>query len=228
MRSAVNEMILEEMARMDAEGRRADDYLSLSSSSSSSSVPPGPDDPTVRVASARVHAELDRLARGEGRPAGEGVQQAGGSAAGSSAPAAPAAGAAADPEAWDGAVRRAQAALEAQALRALNLELMAKYGVDAWRAHVGDADRLVASARARVLALQGEADAVNAARRATQEPQAGRLKTLARRYTDGVASNFQTELACADAEAEVKRLRRLVEERGAGGGGGAEEVTQMS
>lgn len=125
---------------------------------------------------------------------------------------APSGDAAGQPQAWEAAITHAEVALEAQTLRALNLELMSKYGTDSWKLAVAESDRLAGQARSQVASLSSSADAVNTARKAAQEPQAARLKTLARKYAASVDANFQTELACADAETEVKRLRKLVAE----------------
>ena len=68
--------------------------------------------------------------------------------------------------------------MEAQSLRALNLELMAKYGVESWKAAVGDLTALAGAGRARGAALDAASSAVNAARQAPQEAAAPRLKAL--------------------------------------------------
>jgi hypothetical protein len=183
--------------------------------------------PVPPPASALVRAELARLEAAAAAAAGGGGGGSDGAAAAAVAaaapvvavdarryepPAPPAAGA--EPGAWEAAVRRAELALEAQALRAVNLELAAEYGVEAWRAAVGEADAGVAGARARVAALAAQAEAVNAARRAAQAgggaglSAAGtRLRKLSRSAAQVAEQNFESRLACADAESAVKRLR---------------------
>jgi len=142
-------------------------------------------------------------------------------------PAAPAApGAAADPLAWEAAVARAETSVEAQAFRAANVELALQYGVESWRAAAGEADAAAAAAAARAAALQARIDSVNAARGAAQTGGAGagagsgvgagagqaapgaRLRMLGRKAAQIAETNFETEVACAEAEQELKRLRR--------------------
>jgi flagellar motor switch/type III secretory pathway protein FliN len=71
-----------------------------------------------------------------------------------------------------------------------------------------------AAARARVAAVQARVDSINAGRKTAQEGAAGRLKTSSRRWHETVDTNVQISLACADAEQELKRLRRLAEQQG--------------
>jgi hypothetical protein len=96
----------------------------------------------------------------------------------------------------------------------MNAELLATYGVDAHKAHLADLDKIAAAASARVAAISARIESVNAARKAGQEPHGPRLKTLARKYSEAAAASFDVEVACADAEREVKRLRGLARERG--------------
>ena len=140
----------------------------------------------------------------------------------------PPAGDDATPAAWEAACDRARVAVEAQEVRVINLELAQRFGSDAWKAHVAQLDAVQAAARARVAALSAQVEAVNAARKAAQEPAGARLKSLARRWEETAETNGQIQAAVADAEREVKRLRRvavdnglLAESAGGGGGGGA-------
>jgi hypothetical protein len=83
----------------------------------------------------RVQAALERIADGQSASTPLDLSRF-------EQPQAPAAGDAASAEEWEVAVARAQVALEAQALRAINLELAAKYGVDMWKKHVGELEQL--------------------------------------------------------------------------------------
>jgi pre-mRNA-splicing factor SPF27 len=232
MRATVDELILEEMARMAPPPDYLADTPFLGSSSFSSS--------SSSAVSALLQAELERMAAGLPPSTSASAAAAGGGEGHVvdmhrydrvEAPPAGAGSSSSDAAlgAWIAAVSRAELALEAQQSRALNLELMARYGVDAWKAHAQEADAIAKAAKARVESLTERATAVNAVRKQSQEAPAQRLGVLARRYAETVDMNLQTELACADAEAEVRRLRRLVEERKAAlaaagtssGGGGA-------
>jgi hypothetical protein len=206
LRAQVDALILEEMTRMDVP-----DYLGQSHLRN----------PAVGSRSALVAAELARLEKGDASPS-SGVD-----ASRYEMPQAPTGAAAEDPLAWEEAIKKAEIALEAQTLRAINLELASKYGVDAWKAAAEDADRLASGFKARVADLAHRADTLNAQRKAEQERHGPKLKALARRYDELVSASFATELACAEVEADVKRRRRAHADRedaakgGGGGGGGA-------
>lgn len=108
-------------------------------------------------------------------------------------------------------------ALEEQQLRAINIELAGRYGVEAWRQHADEVAALAAAARARVASIAAQVDAVNAARQAAQVGPSGagpRIKTLARRWAETAAANASAELAVADATREAKRLRSLAWQHG--------------
>lgn len=119
-----------------------------------------------------------------------------------------------DEEGWRSALAKAQVAVEAQTLRAVNAELASKYGVEQWQAHVAALGKGEAVLRARVAALQAQVDAVNASRRSQQERVKGKLETLGKRAAASLDSITTVQAAVADAEAEVRRLKRAA--RGAG------------
>lgn len=119
-----------------------------------------------------------------------------------------------DEEGWRSALAKAQVAVEAQTLRAVNAELASKYGVEQWQAHVAALGKGESVLRARVAALQAQVDAVNASRRSQQERVKGKLETLGKRAAASLDSITTVQAAVADAEAEVRRLKRAA--RGAG------------
>ena len=157
-------------------------------------------------------AELERIAAGRGmagldqeryrlpRPA-EGAQQA-------------------DAGAWRGALRNAQAQLQHQDTRLVNLELMKTFGVRAWRAHGEAQAQLTAAAEARRDAARAAAEGLNVRRRTVQERHADKLVRLGRKRHELVYTNARLEVATAALEGEVKRLRSAATARGVGGGGG--------
>jgi pre-mRNA-splicing factor SPF27 len=196
MRDVVNGLILEEMSRFEPP-----DYLSNTPLGAAISS-------ATEVRSELIRAELERISRGEA------MQKL--DVSGYDRISAPSGSAAEDPEAWTSAVRRAEVAAEALSLRAINVELMSKYGPDAWKAHVSDVEKLSNAARSRADAAAASCAVVNEERRVAQEPYARRLQTLTRKWATAVDSNFQIELACVDADREVKRLRRAVQEKETG------------
>ena len=68
--------------------------------------------------------------------------------------------------------------------------------------------------RSRTAGVAARVDAVNSARKAAQEPHGARLRALTRRWEAAVTTNGQIELACVDAEREVKRLKLVAREAG--------------
>ena len=66
----------------------------------------------------------------------------------------------------------------------------------------------------RATAATSDVDAINARRKAAAEAAGPRLRGLVRRWSEAVDTNTQIEVAVADAEREVKRLRRLAAEHG--------------
>jgi hypothetical protein len=116
---------------------------------------------------------------------------------------------------WERAVIRARVAVEAQSARAINLELASKYGVEAWKAHLQGLERLETAAKGRVAAIARKVEEVQAARAArVTEAAAAKLRGSVRRWTDAVGSVTTAELAVAEAQREVKRLRKLADAAG--------------
>ena len=116
--------------------------------------------------------------------------------------------------AWESAAARLAVAHEATVLRAINVELMTRYGVEAWKVHVAGLEGMHAATKARVATLAARIEAVNGARKARQEKFSGRLAGSVRKWREAVDTNLQVELACHDADAEVRRLKRLAVDAG--------------
>lgn len=173
-------------------------------------LPVGPDGTFETMpSSAAVRAELSRIAAGEPR-------QNTLDSARFDFPPTPSGQAAEDPVTWDMALARARVAVEAQALATLNVELGGRYAVDAWKTHVTQLGGLQTVARARVAELTTQITATNAARKASQEGAAARLRALTKRAAETAGNNFAAALACDDAAREVKRLRGVAERAGLG------------
>lgn len=191
MRERVDQLILEEMGNFNPPDYLADFPL-----------------PSTTPFSEAVSSELERLAAGGPLPPRPNLYAIFDMVA-------PPADADADTlDAWERSLARAKVAVEAQGMRAINVELMTRYGVDAWKAHVDGVDKMHASMKAHVASLQSKIDAVNAVRRSRQEPAAGKLKSLVRKWHETLDSNLQVELACHDAQVEVKRLKKLAVDAG--------------
>eukprot|EP00753_Platysulcus_tardus_P005554 PLAT13463.1.p1 GENE.PLAT13463.1~~PLAT13463.1.p1 ORF type:complete len:236 (+),score=100.23 PLAT13463.1:45-752(+) len=187
MKRRVDALIAEEMRSME-------DYDPLESG-----LPVGSERP-----SAWLKAELERMGRGEELDAVdasrydiEGLSLSEGDEAG-----------------WQDALRRAKVAVEVEASRLLNLELMGKYGESAWRVHnveIEQSQRRLAGERRGV---KRRIDEVNRARKKEQLAAAPRLQRGRARYSELVDKTAAVEGACAALEREVKRLRTEARSRG--------------
>ncbi len=99
------------------------------------------------------------------------------------------------PDVQTTATRGIGVALEAQGVLSLNVELASRYGVEAWRAAVGDSSTMTLHLRREEDSLAAEVQAVNARRMAAQEASAVRLTSLKRRLEEVQASNFALAVA---------------------------------
>ena len=112
-----------------------------------------------------------------------------------------------DPVAWAAAVDNARAQLEHQHTRLLNLELLIKYGPDAWRAHNERLALHVRTQEGEAAALRRETEALNRERKLQQTAAGRELAALEGEYLAAVRKNADIEAACLAMEAEVAVLR---------------------
>jgi len=112
-----------------------------------------------------------------------------------------------DLNAWRKCSQNAQAQLEHQSNRILNLQLLRKYGADSWRAQntilTSAHQRLQDSLKQKMASI----DDINRERRVAQEQVKQELARLKRDWWQAIDSNHKTETACAIYEREIKRLR---------------------
>ena len=186
MRDYINGLVLAEMDAMAAEGSDELHYASR--------LPPLP---PSHLSAAQL-AELDRVAAAAAAAA-PGPSGAAARAASPPPPPPPPPGAGA--RAWRAAADAAAIALERQGLAALNSELAARYGSEAWRVAAGDSAALVARVRSDVGALAARVAAVNAARAAAQEVAVGRIAALRKRAREQQGANLALAGELADAAA---------------------------
>jgi len=118
-----------------------------------------------------------------------------------------------DPDAWNIAVRNAQAQLEHQYLRLLNLELLNNYGSNAWKMHNYTLEALHKSVSQSLAQCKKEVEDVNRARKLEQESAAHTLSGLAVRYEDLVRKNYDIETACLLIEQELQDLHSKLESK---------------
>lgn len=116
---------------------------------------------------------------------------------------APSGAAASDAAAWAAAVGNAKAQLEHQALRVQNLELLTKYGANAWLAHTRACDAALAAAKAQLAALEAAAAELHKTRKVQQQAAGAELAAVERQWRAAVQKNAEIEAACAALEAQA-------------------------
>ncbi len=184
MREQVEGLIIDEMRLMAA-------HETVTSAAYMSALPAA-----LRSESALVRADMERMR------AGGVVPHIGASA---SFPSLPRADAVVGE--WAAAVSAAEVAVEALSTRGINVELAAKYGVDAWKEAAAGLDAMVAGARGAAASAAGSAAAAASSRAAAVAPIAARLGALSKRYSAASEAALRTEEAVAEAEREAKRPR---------------------
>ncbi|KAI8929979.1 Pre-mRNA-splicing factor SPF27 [Entophlyctis helioformis] len=115
--------------------------------------------------------------------------------------------AAADPAAWAAALDNAAAQLEHQASRLVNLELMAKFGSNAWRVHNYRVQAAVEGLRAEVDAHRRLIEDVNKARQADQMQGRPTLVALRERWNELVNSILAVRYENDRLDAEIAALQ---------------------
>jgi pre-mRNA-splicing factor SPF27 len=116
-----------------------------------------------------------------------------------------------DPEAWQRAVRNAEAQLEHQSTRLGNLELMQQHGAHQWRAQLNELDVASAQLKRAAEEVDERIELVNRRRKTEQLAAAPRLAALEAEWVSSVKKNLEIESACLQLEAECAGLRNAVE-----------------
>jgi len=115
----------------------------------------------------------------------------------------PSGAAAEDVGAWAAAVANAKAQLEHQALRIQNLELLTKYGANAWLAHTRAADAALAAGKAQLAALEAATAELHKTRKVQQQAAGAELAAVERQWRAAVAKCAEIEAACVALEAQA-------------------------
>lgn len=188
LRSQVDALILEEMGTF-----KAPDYLS------SSYIAPQP-----TVLSPSLEADVNRVGEGQLPSAAPTCTWA--------FPKTPANDA--NEEDWIAAIELAKVAVEAQTVRAINVDLMSQYGVPVWKEHVTQLEKILTAVQHRKHSAAAAGEDVNRLRKAAQDAVLQRMRALQRKHNELLAGTTDLELACADAEREVLRLHSAVAQLG--------------
>ncbi|CAG8521386.1 11218_t:CDS:2 [Acaulospora morrowiae] len=111
-------------------------------------------------------------------------------------------------ELWQKSVDNSKSQLQHQNLRLFNLELLQKYGANAWRVHnfqleheLQQYQKSLEEYRQSILELNKQ--------RKTEQLQAGsQIEALELKWTEMIGQTLQVEVACASLESEVQQLKQ--------------------
>ncbi|KCV73450.1 hypothetical protein H696_00984 [Fonticula alba] len=117
-----------------------------------------------------------------------------------------------DPACWERAVRNAEAQLSHQHIRISNLELLQKFGADAWPAHLFNMQALLDRRNAELSRSRSSIASTNRARRFLHITSATRINRAARRWEDLVESAHGATAAARELEPQVIRMRQELAE----------------
>ncbi|KAG2186156.1 hypothetical protein INT43_002594 [Umbelopsis isabellina] len=111
-------------------------------------------------------------------------------------------------EAWQAAVDNSKAQLESQTLRLFNLELLQKYGSNAWKVHNFQLEGQLKQLKYNVEEKKKEISELNKQRKFEQTEGGTTLRNLESKWSDLVSQTLQVEVACAALENELEELKR--------------------
>ncbi|KAI9006565.1 Pre-mRNA-splicing factor SPF27 [Phycomyces nitens] len=111
-------------------------------------------------------------------------------------------------EGWKSAVDNTKAQLESQAGSMFNLELLQKYGANAWRVHNYQLQAYLKQVQKETEEYINKSREINKQRKFEQTQAAGSLRSLENKWSDLISQNLQVDIACAALESEVEELKR--------------------
>ncbi|KXS17090.1 breast carcinoma amplified sequence 2 [Gonapodya prolifera JEL478] len=113
-----------------------------------------------------------------------------------------------DLEGWKKAVDNARAQLEHQYSRLINLELLNKFGPNAWKIHNFQLEATNASLQAKIDDYSRKIMELNKLRKLDQTREGQILRQLQAKWNEHVATHIQLETAYLGMELEVKLLEQ--------------------
>ncbi|KAJ3137248.1 hypothetical protein HDU90_002034 [Geranomyces variabilis] len=108
---------------------------------------------------------------------------------------------------WQTALENAEAQLEHQTNRLINLELVNTFGSNAWKLHCYQLEWLASSLQKEVDAAAKEVTDINKDRKTAQLKMGQTLQQLAQRYSNLVHQTLQVDVATKGLEIQVAALR---------------------
>lgn len=112
---------------------------------------------------------------------------------------------------WTQAVDNAATQLMHQEGRLTNIDLLKKYGANAWRLHNFQQEHLAAQYTKASQELTQDITALNRRRRQDQTEAGEKLATLERKWTELISRGLQLEVANLSAEHEIQALELELE-----------------
>ena len=117
-------------------------------------------------------------------------------------------------EAWQRAVDNAHSQLQMTKTRMVNLELMNKYGANAWKTHAENIQKMQTGMEEKIKECAQEIENVNRKRKTGQAQVGDKLRFLENKWGRAVQKTNELEGVCVLLEREVKRLKKRAEKRG--------------
>lgn len=112
-----------------------------------------------------------------------------------------------DVSAWRQALANARTQLQHQSLKLANLDLMLKYGANAWRVHNQHLEAFNSRLQKGTAEARRDIELLNRDRKLNQLSAGAELTRLKQQWTGLVEKNAEIEAACRALEAEVQGLR---------------------
>ncbi|SAM05727.1 hypothetical protein [Absidia glauca] len=113
-----------------------------------------------------------------------------------------------DVDAWKKAVDNTKAQLESQAGSMFNLELLQKYGPNAWPVHNFQLEAYLKQIKQETERYRNEINEINRERKYDQTQAAAAIQALENKWSDLISQNLQVGVGCAALESEVEELRQ--------------------
>ncbi|KAF7819948.1 pre-mRNA-splicing factor SPF27-like protein [Senna tora] len=119
-----------------------------------------------------------------------------------------------DETAWKQSLQKAQRLLQYQMIRMENLDLLLKYGPDAWKLHNQRLEVYLSRMQRLAQEQNDKIEKVNRERKYHQQNTAYELNALSMQWKELCQKNIDIQAACASIENQINELRREAAERG--------------
>ncbi|CAG8528200.1 5366_t:CDS:2 [Diversispora eburnea] len=113
-----------------------------------------------------------------------------------------------DLESWKKAVDNSKSQLNHQNLRSYNLELLQKYGANAWRVHNFQLEHELQQYQKTLEEYKQNILELNKQRKSEQLQAGNQIENLELKWTEMIGKTLQVEVACASLETEIQQLKQ--------------------